>query len=231
MSGDPNRAMLERVAQELGPLLSDLVFVGGQVTALLVTDRAAVRVRPTTDVDVIVSANTMSGFHLVEARVRELGFVNDLRDNAPLCRWISPSGAVLDVMPDSEAVLGFANRWYGEAVRRTVAHVLRPRVVIQHPTAPVFLATKLAAFRSRGAGDVYGSHDLEDVITLVAGRAEIVAEMQAEPDELRTWVGEEIGELLRNPEMHAAIQGALPDVTSIPGYMDRVLARFEFLAR
>jgi hypothetical protein len=37
----PNRAVLERIARRLGPLLDEVVFVGGQVAELLVTDSAA----------------------------------------------------------------------------------------------------------------------------------------------------------------------------------------------
>jgi hypothetical protein len=43
----PNREALVRVARALGPLTEELVFVGGQVGKLLVTDSGAVRVRPT----------------------------------------------------------------------------------------------------------------------------------------------------------------------------------------
>jgi hypothetical protein len=35
----PNRQTLESVARQLGPLLGKVVFVGGQVTELLLTDR------------------------------------------------------------------------------------------------------------------------------------------------------------------------------------------------
>jgi len=44
-----------------------------------------------------------------------------------------------------------------------------------------FLATKYVAFSDRGNGDHYGSHDLEVFITVVDGRADIVAEIRAAP--------------------------------------------------
>ena len=53
-AASPNRAVLERIARRLGPLLDEVVFVGGQVAELLVTDRAAVRIRATDDVDIVV---------------------------------------------------------------------------------------------------------------------------------------------------------------------------------
>jgi hypothetical protein len=48
--------------------------------------------------------------------------------------------------------------------------------VIRSITAPYFLATKLEAFQSRGKGDVFASHDLEDVIAVIDGRPAITEE-------------------------------------------------------
>ena len=44
-------------------------------------------------------------------------------------------------------------------------------------TPPLFIATKLEAFHGRGANDIAASHDLEDIVTLVDGRPEIVPEI------------------------------------------------------
>lgn len=49
---DPNVQMLDVVAQRLGDELSSrLVFVGGAVAGLLITDPAQPSIRPTEDVD------------------------------------------------------------------------------------------------------------------------------------------------------------------------------------
>ena len=50
-------------------------------------------------------------------------------------------------------------------------------------TAPVFLATKLEAFRGRGQGDFLFSHDLEDLMAVVDGRAALVEECRLSPPE------------------------------------------------
>ena len=49
----------------------------------------------------------------------------------------------------------------------------------------MLLCTKLVAFADRGHNDYYGSHDLEDIITLVDGRDSILAECQSLPAELK----------------------------------------------
>ena len=54
---DPNLALLELIAEALGPLRERLVFVGGCTTGMLVTDIAAAPVRATRDVDVIVEGS------------------------------------------------------------------------------------------------------------------------------------------------------------------------------
>jgi len=170
----PNRPILESVAVRLESLLSDLVFVGGQVAELLVTDPAAVRIRPTTDVDVVVSTASRVGYKSIEKRLVALGLRNDLSADAPICRWLTPDNLQVDVLPVDQAVLGFSNQWYWTAVERAVDYPLTDDIVIQIPTAPVFLATKWEAFIRRGEGDLLWSHDLEDIVTVVAGRAEIL---------------------------------------------------------
>ena len=42
---DPNRVLFESVVRLLGPVLDDLVFVGGCTTGLFITDPAAADVR------------------------------------------------------------------------------------------------------------------------------------------------------------------------------------------
>ena len=37
-------------------------------------------------------------------------------------------------------------------------------------TAPYFMATKIEAFYGRGGDDFLGSHDMEDIITVIDGR-------------------------------------------------------------
>ena len=55
-SVSPNRVTPVTLARELGALLDELVFVGGHVAELLITAPGATRVRPTLDVDVVVTS-------------------------------------------------------------------------------------------------------------------------------------------------------------------------------
>lgn len=226
----PNRATLEKVAIRLKPMLPDLVFVGGQVAELLITDPAAIRVRPTTDVDVLVSTTSRPEYRSIEKSLAALGLRNDLSEGAPICRWLTPDDLRVDVMPTDQAILGFSNQWYPTAVQRTVSYRLTDDITILIPTAPVFLATKWDAFLGRGEGDLLGSHDLEDIITVVAGRPEVSAELNREKAELRQWLANKSREFLDDPQSVYALQGALPDVRDLPDLISEIRARFERIA-
>jgi hypothetical protein len=109
---DPNVVMLELVARRLGAqLCAEFAFVGGAVAGLLITDPANPPIRATEDVDVVAEVLALADYHVVEARLRERGFVQDMRPGAPICRW-QVEGVTVDVMPTDERILGFANRWY-----------------------------------------------------------------------------------------------------------------------
>ena len=56
-ANDPNLPHLRRIAEALGELCEQVVFVGGAVAGLLVTDPLADAVRATREVDAVVNAN------------------------------------------------------------------------------------------------------------------------------------------------------------------------------
>ena len=76
------------VVRRLGALRERVVFVGGAVRGLLITDPGAALERPTDDVDVIVEISSAAGFHAVGQELRALGFCEDASPGAPICRWL-----------------------------------------------------------------------------------------------------------------------------------------------
>lgn len=127
----PNRVALVEVARLLAPLLPEIAFVGGQVAGLLVTDPAATGIRPTYDVDVLVAATTRLEYYKIEKRLTALGLKHDMSEDSILCRWLTPGGHQIDVMPTEEGVLGFSNRWYPDRAR-AISRV-PPGVRSDHP--------------------------------------------------------------------------------------------------
>ena len=211
---DPNLAILELVAHALGPVCENVIFVGGCATGLLLTQERPDRIRITEDVDIVAQALTVHDYHAIEKQVRAQGFSNDLRPNAPICRWVYKN-VTLDLMPTVKDILGFANRWYPLALQTAELVTLPSGRGIRLITAPVFIGTKLEAFKDRGKDadgrpDFLGSHDLEDIITVADRRPELLGECRAAAPELRAYLAEEFTALFDNPEFEQALSGHLP---------------------
>jgi hypothetical protein len=141
---DGNREQLIAAARRLRPLLGELVFVGGSVTGLLITDEAAGAPRATLDVDAIVEIMSYAEYVAFGNRLRALGFAEDTSEDAPLCRWVQES-TILDVMPLDEKILGFSNRWHRAAMDTAEKRMLSDDLEVRMVTAPLFLATKIGS--------------------------------------------------------------------------------------
>jgi hypothetical protein len=217
---DPNVQLLEIVAARLGkPMLDKLVFVGGSVAGLLITDPMQPAIRPTDDVDLVVQVTGRQGFYAIEDDLRALGFVNDIGRDAPICRWRC-NGVMVDVVPSDKTILGFANRWYPLGLLTAQPITLPSGIEITVINAPCFCATKLEAFADRGknsAGnpDFIGSHDLGDLMAVVDGRASLVHEIQQSDIELRNYLAQGINDLIANPNFINNVEAHLPpDIVS-----------------
>lgn len=226
----PNREALVRLARLLGPLVDELVFVGGRVADLLVTDPVGLRVRPTDDTDCVCEAATRVAYHRLGERLRALGFVEDATPGAPICRWRTAID-LLDVMPVEGAVLGFSNAWFAHAMRLSGRVGLEPGIAVRVVSAPVFLATKWEAHNDRGRDAWYGDADVEDIVRVVAGRPGIEGEILATEPDVRAFVADETRLFLESGLAGDVIAGALPDARDAPGLLDRVVARFAAIAR
>jgi len=190
-----NLAMLMRVVDRLAPLLDRFVFLGGVVTELLITSAAAGSPRQTKDVDVVVNALNLGEYsETLRERFLACGLVEDTSPGAPVCRWCLDD-LIVDIMPTRGDILDFSCGWYQVAFDTAQPTMLPNGSMIRLVTPACFLATKLAAFGDRGRRDPMASHDLEDLVSVIDGRREIVADLAAAPRDLRTYVAERLSDL------------------------------------
>jgi predicted nucleotidyltransferase len=210
MSLDPSQA--ERATQLVAERLQKLsgsprfVFIGGGTVPLHLTLlRSPEEMRPTKDIDVVISVATYADYNQVAEQLRTLGFKDDMQ--LPI-RW-HLDDLMVDVLPMTDIGHGMGNRWFHLVMEHAVKRTLAGGTTVELAAAPVLLATKLEAFCDRGAKDALASHDLEDILTLLDGRPEIVAEAETMPVELKSYLADQAAMLLALPEIGYVLEGNL----------------------
>lgn len=197
--------MVVHVAEALGPkILASTAFVGGVTTGFLLTDEMAKQsVRATDDVDLIISTVGYAQEAQFEEELRARGFT-ERQDNDVIGRkWLGE--LQVDFMPSDNA-LGFTNRWYKDALKHAVKYEIKSDLTIRLLTPAHFLATKLEAYSGRGKGDILGSRDIEDIMSLIDGRASIIEDIGSANPEMLKYIANELSNLKAHPDFDYVVQ-------------------------
>jgi len=205
-----NLKRLQKVASGLGDLNECVVYVGGAVAELYVSDPAATDIRPTMDVDCVVELASYKGFNELSELLRKKGFQNDQTPGAPICRWIY-QGETVDIMPDDEDIIGFSNKWYHPAIANKESRTLSDGTVIYVFPVTYYVATKFEALAGRGGNDLRTSHDFEDIIYILNSCPDFIERFKNEADEaLKQYLKEKMKALIVRPNIMEEIECALP---------------------
>lgn len=226
---DPTLDLLLRIIDALGDIADSLVFIGGCATNRLTTVQRAEMTRVTDDVDVIAAVRNLADYHRMEAKLHAIGFAPDPDPDAPICRMVRDE-MTIDLMPTIPVGLGFHNRWFRMAFETATSVELPGGRMIRLVRAPVFIATKLEALAARGASDLRSSHDLEDIVTVVDGREELVDEVRDSDPDLRDYLSSRIQELIADDEFREALPGHLPGDTSSQARLPEIIRRLRALS-
>ena len=183
---NPNIENLEQVAAILAKVPEKFVFTGGATIVLYVEKAIAAELRPTQDVDCVVEIFTKAEYYKLSNKLRERGLSECTEQNAPICRWRYEE-KIIDIMPCDDRVLGFSNRWYLEGIKRSIIYTLPSGRNIFIFSPLYILASKVEAFRGRGK-NFYHSKDIEDIIVLLNGCAELSAAFNNSSGEIRSYL-------------------------------------------
>ena len=181
---NPSVLRLLRVVRALGPLAEGVVFIGGAVAPLLHTDPVMTLARQTKDVDGVVASLGYAGFEALSAQLRARSFRHVATPGAHAYRWVSPDSDLFDLIP-SGPHLGGTDSAIDAIAIETAVPVEVDGVRFRHVAPATFMVMKFLAFSDRGAEDWFGSHDIEDVIALLASRPAVSAEVGAAPERVR----------------------------------------------
>lgn len=202
----PPIELLNHAAEKLGTLCREVVFLGGAVVELLLTEKGGLPPRITKDVDVAIEVSgDFLDIYELDRRLLELGFQNDMA--GPTCRYLH-GFIVIDVIPVNPAAPGDVNNWYPLAIQTAQSHLLANGIQINVITAACFLGTKLTAFRSptrEHHDDIFLSRDFSDIIRVIDGRPTLATEISKAPEDLRIYLQDQLTRILNETYLEDAI--------------------------
>ena len=103
-------------------------------------------------------------------------------------------------------------------------------VLIRVIQAPVFIGTKLEAFKGRGGGDYLFSHDLGDILSVIDGRDALVDECQQMPRDLRLYLANAFSALVADRRFLDALPGHLPGDAASQSRLPDMVVKIQRLA-
>lgn len=197
-----NLKVVEKVAIALEELNNDVIYVGGAVVSLYVTDEGAEQARPTKDIDVSV-------------QISSYGQMDELREKLGSKRiYPAPSENVMyrythediliDFIPYEETPLGPTNSWLKPGFEKAYP-VNIGELEIKILPVSLFLATKWEAYKSRGS-DPRTSHDFEDIIYIVDNNKELVEDFHNAESDVQDFLKAMSSEILNHTSRNEIIE-------------------------
>lgn len=165
-----NLKIVEKVASTLEEINDDVIYVGGAVVSLYVTDEGAEQPRPTKDIDIAVQISTYYQMDQLRKKLADKN-IFPAPEETVLYRY-TYEDILIDFIPYEATPLGPTNRWLKPGFKKAYPIKIGGAEIKILPVS-LFLATKWEAFKSRGR-DPRMSHDFEDIIYVIDNNLNVV---------------------------------------------------------
>lgn len=197
-----NLKAVEKVAISLEELNKDVVYVGGAVVSIYVTDKGAEQPRPTKDIDIAVQISTYAQMDALREKLA-LKNIYPAPSEKVMYRY-SLEDILIDFIPYKETPLGPTNSWLKSGFERAYP-VPIGKIEIKVLPVSLFLATKWEAFKSRG-NDPRTSHDFEDIIYILDNNKEIVRDVVNANEDVQYFLKKMSHEILNHHSTNEIIE-------------------------
>ncbi|PCI97559.1 MAG: hypothetical protein COB15_07580 [Flavobacteriales bacterium] len=168
-----NLKVVEKVALALGELNKDVIFVGGAVVSLYVTDAGAEQPRPTKDIDISVQISSYSEMNKLREELANKK-IYPATTSTVMYRY-TLEDILIDFIPYEATSLGPTNKWLKPGFEKAYPVTIGKTEIKILPVS-LFLATKWEAYNNRGS-DPRMSHDFEDIIYVIDNNVDLIEDV------------------------------------------------------
>lgn len=197
-----NLKVIEKVATALGELNNEIIYVGGSVVSLYVTDKGADQPRPTKDIDISVQVASYAEMDELREKLAAKKFYPASSERV-MYRY-SYEDILIDFIPYEKTPLGPTNSWLKPGFEKAYSIQL-DSVNIKILPVSLFLATKWETFKSRG-NDPRTSHDFEDIIYVIDNNQEVVKDILNADQKVQEFLKDMSKEVLNHASLNEIIE-------------------------
>lgn len=215
-----NRIATKMIAQALGELNNDVVYVGGSVVSFYVDDPAADDVRPTKDIDITFEIRSLRELEVIRLKLTEKGFYQSSEDSV-ICRFRFDD-ILVDVMSTEAVGWAPANVWFSAGFMNKIQIELDTATIQVMPYV-YFLATKFSAYLGRGNNDPIMSKDYEDIVYLLNHTLNLAEHISKGNNEVQLFLRNQFEEILSNGTLQEAMIAHLFHEDQF-GRLDKILS-------
>lgn len=205
-----NLKVVEKVALALGELNQEVVYVGGAVVSLYVTDSGAEQPRPTKDIDISVQVSSYAQMDNLREQLSRKR-IYPAPTETVMYRY-SFEDILIDFIPFEETPLGPTNKWLKPGFEKAYPIKIGKTEIRILPVS-LYLTTKWEAFNNRG-GDPRMSHDFEDIIYVIDNNLELVDDTMRAEEPVRKLLAEMANSILSHPSKDEIIECHLNPFTA-----------------
>ncbi|GAB1856813.1 hypothetical protein MHTCC0001_16490 [Flavobacteriaceae bacterium MHTCC 0001] len=202
-----NQEIIQRVANALGELNNEVVYVGGATVSLYINDPAANDIRPTKDIDISLKIASLTHLEEIRQKLVAKGF-KQTADLDVICRF-KLDDILIDVMGTKPIGWAPANPWFEKGFDNMEQIDVNGTAINIMPLT-FFLASKFTAFTERGGNDPRMSHDFEDIVYILDNRTnwhEIIS--ACSDNEVKAYLLEQLEDIKDSNKKQEAILGNL----------------------
>lgn len=205
-----NLKVVEKIATTLGELNKEVIYVGGAVVSLYVTDLGAEQPRPTKDIDISVKVATYEQMDELRTKLATKKIFPATHENI-MYRYTFED-ILIDFIPFEKTPLGPTNRWLKPGFEKAYRVKIGDQEIRILPVS-LFIATKWEAFKDRG-DDPRTSHDFEDIIYILDNNKDFVDDVQKASENVKLFLNEMSRDILNYPSRNEIIECHLSPLTS-----------------